>query len=130
MRKFLRLAIVVALVLLGLPHVFCACGCAAAKEEVSASGKSCCGHDNDQPAEKDSKPCECQSCLKVDAVLPGPEVSDAPGQRCFGAEPGSAGPCVRTAECRMAGALGGAGPPVDLPPPSCGLPVLLGRLLL
>jgi len=121
-----RIAIIVGLLLGGVPHAFCACGCGDGVEQKAARK---CPHCDDQgtPADENPNPCKCRNCSLVKAVVGASPANDY-----------SLRPIFRLTSTPIPSVQGVAGQPVhrgsamespgSLPPP-CGLPILLEHLL-
>ena len=129
MQPYLNLAIILGLALSGLPHAFCGCGSGAAVEQDTTPSCPDCGTGYSEPTPRQPKPCECQVCQIVKGISPGP-VAEAPpldpSSRVF---PTPIERGVQGVLGHLPEKLGGLGPPLALPAPSCGLPILLGHLL-
>jgi hypothetical protein len=137
MRLAASLLVAAGLVLSGLPHVFCACGCGgphggearAAEPEPSCPG--CAREDRPKPAES-PEPCECPGCeLVVAAVWPAPKSLPAPSSSAAWQEVSSApvGVVVSSPKAAETGLPRDVGPPGRSSRPSAALPILLGHLL-
>ena len=121
--------IVLGLVLSGLPHAFCNCGCAeVAGKKSEPSCRSCCDSHGEQSSEN-PKPCKCRVCRVVKAVPPGPMAKAPSLDRTSSVLPMSAALNVRAVVFSASEKSGGAILSQALPPPACGLPILLGHLL-
>jgi hypothetical protein len=130
MHVCLRLAIVAAVVLSGLPHAFCACGCKPATvEESRASCHSCCDASPQQDSEP-SEPCKCRTCHVAKAVPPAPAARAPALEPTAGCVSMVAVPSERLTVGDGPDGFGIAGPPQALPPPNCSLSILFGHMLL
>lgn len=135
MYGLLNIAACVAVVLSGMPHVFCACGCSgtvgrgAARHHDSAPACPHCASHRSHSPQDSPRPCECPHCRQVQATAPDrPATTHSPAG---GAWLGVAPPAAMLAplaiqECPFAADVG---PPADSPGPLCPLPILFGHLL-
>jgi len=129
MRACFSAVILLGLVLSGLPHTFCNCGCGeAAVENSEPSCRSCCAGQGEQTPEQ-SKPCKCPDCRVVTAVLPAPMTKAPSLDRTSSVLPASTARNVQAVVCSASENFGGAILSQALPPPGGGLPILLEHLL-
>ena len=126
---FLRITLAVGLVLLGVPHLFCACPAAQTVEPANAASCSHCHDGQSDSAPQRSGPCQCRQCELVETVPSSPPVS-VPLPSLFTCL------CLTLDDQRVDPSPpcpsqigGGAGPPGSSAGPSRPLPILLGHLL-
>jgi len=130
MQSWFRIVLVVALLLGGLPHAFCACGHAEAAQKKSAPSCRHCCEGRSEPEPDQPEPCQCRPCRVVNATPPGPPASVPPPQPNPSVSLIPVALSVQDAGDALPEQAGGAAPPGSLPPPSCGLAILLEQLLL
>jgi hypothetical protein len=131
MQIWVRAALVIGLALGGVPHVYCSCGCAAARQRsASPACRACCGGHARQMPEK-SRPCRCRTCDVVKAVAADSSTSVPALEPTWRVFPAPTAASVQLVPIALANAASRA----ELPGPSfapsgCALSLLLGRLLL
>lgn len=120
----------IGLVLTGLPHAFCDCGCGEPAKPVEVALCPHCDKTPDDAAPDRSKPCQCRQCELVDALPPGP-LATAPSLDVTSHIDTPAVAAVLPLASASAREKTGRANPVDvLPRYGCALTILLGHLLL
>ncbi len=129
MRHSVNLAIILGLVLSGLPHAFCNCGCAETAVREAAPSCPHCGGDDSDSTPRQSNPCECQVCQIVKGVPPGPVVKAPSLDLSSRVSSAPSGLSVQGVLGHSPEQICGASPPTALPRSYCALPILFGHLL-
>ena len=121
-----RIAIIVGLLLGGVPHALCACGCG---DGVEQKAERKCPHcdDRDAPTGEEPNPCKCRNCSLVKAVVGASPANDHSFRPVFRLASAPV-PSVQPVAVRSVSHGSAMESPGSLPPP-CGLPILLEHLL-
>ena len=136
MQYVLNIALAAVMALSGLPHVFCACGCAGGEDAPAAKKRSApaCPHcrpaNQGDSAQKAPRPCECPRSDRVQATSQTVTVQvSQPETGPWSAAAQEAAILFADSDWRpdRSGALG---PPGSLAATATSIPILLGRLLL
>ena len=74
MKTGLHIAMILAMVLAGFPHLFCGCGCSGtARAEVTQAAPPACPHccqaGDDSAPQRGREPCECGGCEVSKTVM-------------------------------------------------------------
>ena len=134
MPSALRISLVLGLALSGLPHPFCACGCAegsgtrAVEPAPAPQCPHCCPAES-EPASDGPAPCECRGCEQVQAVTPAAPPVAAPTSIGGWFDMAVSGPGVQVVLARTPEVNRGVGPPGFSPSPGSALPILFEHLL-
>ena len=119
----------------GIPHLWCPCGCsviAVGEAAVQPNSPKCphCRQENSSPAPRQPKPCECDECDQVLAVLPD-SATATPTASCqarLDVAPDFLH--IQDVTPQRPTVPHGPGPPALASHPSSAVPILLGRFLL
>ena len=130
-----RISLVVGLALSGVPHPFCACGCAGSSEPQDVESTlvvqrpDCCPAEP-EPTSEVPTPCECRGCEQMQAVMPAtPPVAALPSISGW-FEMAVGGPGVQIILVPTPESSRGVGPPGVSASPGSALPILFEHLLL
>ena len=129
MQVWLKVALIVGLVLGGLPHAFCCKSAEAAKPAAASAGHDCCSGHTDPTPDK-PQPCRCRTCHAVKAVAAGSQTSVPSLDLTSRVSPTAVALSVRLVPDDLPGEFGPAEPLGRITRPGCALPILLGHLRL
>ena len=134
MQNKVTIVIVVGTFLMGMPHTFCACGCADVAQSV-ADGRDAepkcphCSPAKSKLVSDPSRPCKCQTCEVIKAVPPGSPVAVAAPDNAWRFHPTPVGASVQRVTASLLERMSHAEPPASLGGVRCALPIFLGHLL-